>query len=78
MSGRRAARRKIKQDPHTERVVALFSESEVEIIDRYVKRRHYRSRSAFVRQCVMERIVGEAGRNRPSLFERRDEEEILR
>lgn len=74
----RRVRRKIKQDPRTERVTALFSESEVEIIDRYVKRRRYRSRSTFVRQCVMERIVGEAGRHRPSLFEGRDEEESPR
>lgn len=70
-------RQKIRQEPRTERVTTMFSRSELEIIGRYLKRHPRCSRSAFIRKCVMERIIGDATRHRPSLFddeEREDEQ----
>ena len=68
---RRSRRRgeRIRQEPHTVRVTVLFSESQMEIIERYLRRHPGRSRSDFVRRCVMERIVGDATKHRPSLFD---------
>ena len=68
---RRSRRRgeRIRQEPHTVRVTVLFSESQMEIIERYLRRHPGRSRSDFVRRCVMERIVGDAAKHRPTLFD---------
>lgn len=71
---RRRGRQRIRQEPHTERVTTMFSRSQLEIIDRYLKRHPRYSRSAFIRKCVMERIVGDATRHRPSLFDAEEEE----
>ena len=70
-SMRRSRRRgeRIRQEPHTVRVTVLFSESQMEIIERYLRRHPGRSRSDFVRRCVMERIVGDATKHRPTLFD---------
>ena len=51
------------------RVTVLFSESQMEIIERYLRRHPCRSRADFVRRCVMERIVGDATEHRPTLFD---------
>lgn len=58
----------IHRQPRTERVTILLSKSELEVLERYLCRHPHYSRSAFIRRCVMERIVGEAVRHRPSLF----------
>ena len=70
-SMRRSRRRggRIRQEPHTVRVTVLFSEAQMEIIERYLRRHPGRSRSDFVRRCVMERIVGDATKHRPTLFD---------
>lgn len=70
-SMRRSRRRgeRIRQEPHTVRVTVFFSESQMEIIERYLRRHPGRSRSDFVRRCVMERIVGDATKHRPTLFD---------
>ena len=79
-SMRRSRRRgeRIRQEPHTVRVTVLFSESQMEIIERYLRRHPGRSRSDFVRRCVMERIVGDATKHRPTLFDDGGEEERRR
>ncbi|WP_297128298.1 hypothetical protein [uncultured Porphyromonas sp.] len=74
---RRSRRRgeTIRQEPHTVRVTVLFSESQMEIIERYLRRHPCRSRADFVRRCVMERIVGDATKHRPTLFDNGEEEQ---
>ena len=57
------------------RVTVLFSESQMEIIERYLRRHPCRSRADFVRRCVMERIVGDATKYRPTLFDNGEEEQ---
>ena len=76
-SMRRSRRRgeRIRQEPHTVRVTVLFSESQMEIIERYLRRHPCRSRADFVRRCVMERIVGDATKHRPTLFDNGEEEQ---
>lgn len=74
----RRGRRKIRQEPHTERVTTMFSRGQMEIIDRYLKRHPRLSRSAFIRKCVMERIIGDATRHRPSLFDEEEREDETR
>ena len=60
------------------RVTVLFSESQMEIIERYLRRHPGWSRSDFVRRCVMERIVGDATKHRPSLFDDDEDREEWR
>lgn len=56
----------------------MFSRGELEIIGRYLKRHPRYSRSAFIRKCVMERIIGDATRHRPSLFDDEEREDERR
>lgn len=71
---KRAKEKPIRREPHTERVVTRFSKEQMALIERYLRRHPRMSRSAFVRRCVMERLVGEMAHHRPSLFEDDTEE----
>lgn len=61
--------KKIKQDPKTCAVTILFSESEMELLNGYLKRMGVRSRSSFVRKLVMKKVLSEISENPISLFE---------
>lgn len=71
---KRAKKKPIRREPYTERVVTRFSKEQIVLVERYLKRHPKMSRSAFVRRCVMERLVGEMAHHRPSLFEDDTEE----
>lgn len=70
----RKKRPPVRQEPHTERITILFSKGQTEVLDRYLRRHRIRSRSAFIRRCVMEHIVTEATKHRPTLFEEDENE----
>lgn len=46
----------------------LFNEKEVNAIDEYCRRFKIKSKSAMLRQAVMERILGDLDENHPTLF----------
>lgn len=50
------------------RQVILFNEKEMNAIDEYCRRFKIKSKSAMLRQAVMERILGDLDENHPTLF----------
>ncbi len=52
----------------THRKAVLFNEKELAAIDEYCRRFKVRSRSALIRQAVMERVLRGLEENHPTLF----------
>lgn len=50
------------------RQVILFNKKEMNAIDEYCRRFKIKSKSAMLRQVVMERILGDLDENHPTLF----------
>lgn len=50
------------------RKTVLFNERELAVIDEYCKRFGVRSRSALIRQAVLERVLKTLDENHPTLF----------
>lgn len=59
----------VKQDPRTEKVTVLFSKEECKMLNYYIRKYKYSSRSAFVRRLVMTYIMRELNANFPTLFD---------
>ena len=60
---------RVKQDPRTEKITILLSKEEHKLLNYFVRKYRYQSRSGFVRKLVMTHIVSILDANYPTLFE---------
>lgn len=59
----------LRQDPKTRAVTVLFSEEEYKMINYYVEKHKYSSRSAYIRRLVMVDVLEQLNANFPTLFD---------